>query len=110
MNEQKNSQHFLKTPFGKACLIIILYAVIFFTMLGLIGANLDVVIYVIAAIFAVCGWRVLNMITPDIFLVMSWVGWLVFFVVKGVLSILIGMFVAPFVISKKIVSMIDSRT
>ena len=98
---EKNSKHFLKTTFGKVCLILIFYAVIFFAMIALINADLEAVVLIIAAILAVCGWKTLNMITPNIFLIMPIIGWVIFFLIKGALSLIIGMFVAPFVISKK---------
>lgn len=48
------------------------------------------------------GWSVLNRITPNIFLYMSWMGWLIYFIIKLVLSSLIGIFIAPFQVYKSI--------
>lgn len=36
------------------------------------------------------GWRGLNKITPNIFLILPLVGWLIYYFVKAVLSVLIG--------------------
>lgn len=47
------------------------------------------------------GWRFLNKITPNIFLFLPLVGWLIYFGCKLMLSICIGIFVAPYVIWKK---------
>lgn len=47
------------------------------------------------------GWRFLNKITPDIFLFLPVVGWLIYFGCKVALSMIIGIFVAPYVIWKK---------
>ena len=48
------------------------------------------------------GWRTLNKITPNIFLSMSWAGWLAYFMIKCCLSAMIGIFMAPFQIYKSI--------
>jgi hypothetical protein len=42
------------------------------------------------------GWSVLNEIKPNIFLFMSFVGWIIYFVVKIALSMFIGMFIIPY--------------
>lgn len=42
------------------------------------------------------GWSTLNKITPNIFLFMPVIGWVIYFVVKFIISIMIGMFVTPF--------------
>lgn len=52
-----------------------------------------VVVMLLCAFF---GWRVLNMITPAVFIWMPLVGWLVYILIKFILSALIGLFVAPF--------------
>jgi len=48
------------------------------------------------------GWKALNKIQPSIFLFMPLIGWFIYFVAKWLLSMLVGSFVAPFVIGKKI--------
>ena len=57
------------------------------------------VTYFLCAFF---GWRALNKIQPSMFLWMSFAGWIVYFFVKFILSALIGFFVAPFEIGKKL--------
>lgn len=50
-------------------------------------------------VFAVCayfGWKVLDFITPNIFLIMPVGGWLVYYIIKGVVAFFIGFVVAPF--------------
>lgn len=42
------------------------------------------------------GWSALNKITPNIFLFMPVVGWIIYFGIKLVVSLMIGMFVTPF--------------
>ena len=57
-------------------------------------------IYLVA--FTYFGWKALNRITPNIFLFMPIIGWVIYFSVKFVLSVIVGMFVAPFQIAKLI--------
>lgn len=45
---------------------------------------------------AIAGWRVLNGITPAMFIWMPIFGWIVYFFIKFILSALIGVFVVPF--------------
>lgn len=68
-------------------------------LLWMAGNSLSWVVYIICAIF---GWRVLNMIQPDLFLWMPLLGWLLYFFIKFILAACIGFFVAPFVIGKKL--------
>lgn len=46
------------------------------------------------------GWRALNAIQPEMFLWMSLFGWLIYFLIKAMLSLFIGVFVAPIKIGK----------
>ena len=62
---------------------------------------------VFMAICAVFGWKTLNMITPAFFLWMPLLGWVIYFIVKFFLSMLIGLFVAPFRISAMIAGSVN---
>lgn len=42
------------------------------------------------------GWSTLNKITPNIFLFMPIIGWVIYFIMKLALSATIGMFVTPY--------------
>lgn len=53
----------------------------------IIGAPLGLIVCGIPS-----GWRALNKITPNIFLFLPIIGWVIYFVVKGVLSAIIGIF------------------
>jgi len=39
-------------------------------------------------------------VTPRIFLALSWIGWLIYFFFKGLLSAVVGIFAMPYVINK----------
>lgn len=41
------------------------------------------------------GWSALNKITPSIFLWMSWVGWIIYFLIKFMISYFIGLIALP---------------
>ena len=46
------------------------------------------------------GWRALNRIQPTMFLWLSFMGWIVYFLVKLLLSVFVGVFVAPYHIGR----------
>lgn len=94
---------FLLTPLGKAAMIVVLYIVILLLFTFLIGViKSDAVVAIAAICFGIFGWRALNRITPDMFLFLSITGWIVYFCIKGALSIAIGVFVTPFLIARRI--------
>lgn len=55
------------------------------------------------------GWSALNKITPNLFLFMSWFGWVIYFVIKLIISMIIGMFVTPFKIYGIIKGLSDAK-
>jgi len=57
------------------------------------GAGVALIVILISAVF---GWSALSMITPVIFIWLPLGGWLIYIVMKFALSVLIGLFVAPF--------------
>ncbi len=94
---------FLITPFGRFTLTAILYVLIFGLLLlciSVFDAPIIAVIFAIAFIYF--GWTALSRITPEIFVIMPVGGWIAYFVIKGFLSFFLGVFVAPWVIGKKI--------
>lgn len=53
------------------------------------------------------GWQALNRITPNIFLVLPILGWILYFVVKFLLAIAIGWIILPFKLIKDVVRFIN---
>ena len=49
------------------------------------------------------GWRFLNKITPNIFLFLPVIGWVIYFVVKTVLSVFCGIFTLIYTVIKSFV-------
>lgn len=55
------------------------------------------------------GWSILTKITPKMFLFMSWIGWIIYFLYKIMISTMIGMFVTPFKIYKTIKELSNAK-
>lgn len=55
------------------------------------------------------GWSMLTRITPNIFLCLPWIGWLIYVFIKLSISILIGMFVTPYKIYKTVKELIQAK-
>lgn len=55
------------------------------------------------------GWSALTRITPNVFLSLPWVGWLIYVGIKLCLSFLIGMFVTPYKIYKTVKGLIQAE-
>lgn len=96
-----NTKNFFKTTSGRYVIIAIIAALLWGVALTLwlSGSDAAAVVILICAFF---GWKALNRIQPKMFLWMSWVGWLIYFLVKFILAALVGLFVAPFVIGNYI--------
>ncbi|MBE6757769.1 MAG: hypothetical protein E7552_04390 [Ruminococcaceae bacterium] len=110
MDEKKSLKEFLVTPTGFAVLTIVLYVGTFLLM-ALIGSMsnwigdgpvLSVISVIVFGFWAVWGWKGLSKIQPNIFLIMPIAGWILYFVIKGFLAIFLGVFIAPYQISKMI--------
>lgn len=100
---------FLSSPIGRIVMICF-FAVVICTLLVLaVQTNVDVLIYAVAIVCGFFGWRALSKITANLFLWMSWTGWIAYFIIKGFLALAIGLVVAPFQISKMICNTISSR-
>ena len=69
----------------------------------MLGENLSQAIIIACIPY---GWKVLNRITPNVFLWMPFVGWLIYFIVKAVLAAMIGIFVLPYTLIKCIVRVV----
>ena len=83
-------------------------AVITFIVLSLLNSqnrDLPIMSYIMffyAYSSLVAGWRFLNRITADYFLFLPIIGWLIYFVVKFLISGCLGVFILPYRIYKNI--------
>jgi len=55
------------------------------------------------------GWSFLNRITPNVFLILPLVGWVIYFAIKFVISLFIGPFITPYKIYQSIKGLKDSK-
>ncbi len=92
----------------KKLIIFVLSYVIMFGIVALavnlssgMGGGIAIIFLVILAIF---GWRFINFITPSIFIWMPLAGWIIYFIVKFVVSAFLGMFIIPYHVAKMIIS------
>jgi len=97
-----NQQSFMKGPGGRIVVTAGSAVVIWGLMIGLLYSNLEPLALPVAAVCIYFGWKALTRIQPAMFLSMSWMGWLLYFFIKTLLSAAIGLFVAPFIIGKKV--------
>ncbi len=102
-------KEFLCSKGGYYGMIAVLYAIIWGIMVALTATDSTVIAFIYMAVFSYFGWKALNRITPDIFLFMPLIGWVIYFVAKFILAIIVGMFVAPFQIAKKISSSVQEH-
>ncbi|MBP3938558.1 MAG: hypothetical protein IK955_04060 [Clostridia bacterium] len=111
MEEKKSFKDFICSPLGKGAMIAVLYVVILGVFVLLLTSTYESSSGIPAVIMALCfgffGWKSLNKIRPSLFLIMPVVGWLFYFAIKGLISVIIGMFIAPFVISRKVTETIQ---
>ena len=109
MNEKKSFRNFLVSPGGKICMIVVFYFVVFLVVGLLIGLDLGIIMFPLIIACGFFGWRALNRITPNIFLILPIGGWLLYYLIKALLSCFIGLFVFPFVVSKWIVAKLEEK-
>lgn len=120
--KKREVMEFLGTKKGTIVMTAVILIVAFLTI-GLFGDSIfmifgdsaaaeNVISIISVAVFilwGVCGWKSLNAITPEAFLIMPIAGWVAYFVIKGILSIIVGVFVTPYYIAKSISKAINKR-
>lgn len=92
----EHKTNFFKTTAGQVVIITICYAVTL--SIVLLPATLGAVIALMCVYF---GWKALDRIQPVYFLWLPIIGWIIYFIVKVIISYMIGLFVAPFKIAIK---------
>lgn len=100
MNNKNKVLDFLISPTGRIVITVVGMILIYGIIMMALDSNSNFVLGVTLLICTVFGWSALNKITPRIFIWMSLTGWVVYFLIKGLLAVTIGVFVAPFQISK----------
>lgn len=108
INREKISPilQFLASMGGRVVLTIVFAAIIYGILMAASQTDNTVLLGIVLLGCGYFGWQSLNKITPNIFLWMPLAGWAIYFLVKGLLSIIVGAFIAPFWIGKKISSVV----
>lgn len=57
----------------------------------------------------IAGWKTLTGITPNVFLILPLLGWLFFFIVKFILSIIVGIFMFPVRLTRNIIVILKNK-
>ena len=106
-HHQSGFKGFLLSGTGRAVMIAVLYLVIWGLVALFAGIGSSFIAIILFILLAYFGWKALNRITPDMFLIMSVGKWVVYYLVKGILAFFIGFFVAPYQIAKMITNRIQ---
>lgn len=100
---------FISSTMGRIFVTAITAGVVYGVILLAAIMNSFPVALVVFAVCAYFGWKSLNVITPNIFLFMPIVGWIIYCVVKGMISFFIGFIVAPFQIGRIVSKSIERK-
>lgn len=91
--EQEAYKDSMKGSIIKSIILFVVGFVVFMAMYGQFNVQAFGMGYIFAGF--PYGWRALNKITPDVFLILPLVGWIIFFIVKFFLALFVGAFVMP---------------
>lgn len=108
MEEKSQIKLFFASTMGKVVVTVVSMIIIYGLLVLGLNSESQVILGGTLLVCAIFGWKALNRITPDIFLFMSIGGWAIYFLIKGLLSIFVGAFVAPFQIGKMISNAVSS--
>lgn len=86
---------------GRAIIIGACYMILFMFG-GIVFVADETITFIVGILFAYFGWGALTRIQPAMFVWMPLMGWCIYFIVKFILSIIVGYFVAPYKIGQMI--------
>jgi len=92
----ENFKKFLASTLGKVVVTLVSAVLIFGLLLLCTTFDSEYLALIIAVLCGYFGWKALSFITPNFFLIMPIGAWAIYYLVKGVLSVFVGVFVAPF--------------
>ncbi|MBQ9679194.1 MAG: hypothetical protein IJV48_00715 [Ruminococcus sp.] len=104
---QSGFKNFLLSNTGRIVMLAVLYLVIWGIVALFAGLGSSFIAIILFALLSYFGWKALDRITPNMFLIMSVGKWVAYYIVKGILSFFIGFFVAPYQIAKIITNKIQ---
>lgn len=97
-----NLKNFLASLPGRIIVTILTAGIIYGILLISVEMNSFIIAIIDFVFCAYFGWKALNFITPNIFLVLPLAGWALYYLIKGILSFLIGFVIAPFQIGRMV--------
>lgn len=90
----------------KRFLTFVLAYVVMFGVVALaisLGSSIGGPLAIIVVLaLAIPGWKFIDFITPDLFVWMPLAGWIIYFIVKFIISAFLGIFIVPYHAAKKI--------
>lgn len=104
-----NLKDFLNTSYGRLLFIVVFYIIVFALIFLLIQSGNNFITLTIMLMCTFFGWISLNRIQPTVFLWVSVLGWIIYIIIKLSLAYIIGVFVAPYIISKKVLLLLMDR-
>ena len=106
-NNTSKFKEFLLSGLGRTTMIAVFYLIIWGLVAFFAGIGSSVIAFILFALMSYFGWKALIKITPDFFLIMPIGGWIIYFIIKGLLAFFVGFFIAPFQIAKMITAKIQ---
>lgn len=97
---------FLASVGGRIVLTIVFAIIIYGLLFVALKSSIPAIMIIVFIFCGYFGWKSLNKITPDLFLWMPLASWAIYYLVKGLISIIIGAFIAPVWLGKKISSVV----
>ncbi len=95
-------KEFFTSFIGRLTITVVGMVLIYGILMAALASSSQVVLLITWSVCAIFGWRALNRITPNIFLIGTMNFWLLYFLIKGLLALLLGALIAPFQIAKMI--------
>ncbi len=100
--ETSKIKQFFSSILGRVTVTVVGAIIIYGILFWALESNNTTIMCITLLSCAVFGWKALNKITPNIFLIGTTNFWIGYFLIKGFLSIMIGGLIAPFQIAKMI--------
>ena len=99
-------KEFLGTALGRTLTYVICYVLCFGVIAAGVGianaVDTPIIGAILACVIAGFGWRFINFITPTMFIWLPLAGWVIYFIIKFIVSFTLGIFITPYHMAKAI--------
>lgn len=102
MVQQSGFRVFVGSTLGRWVITAVLAVVVWGLLFLFLALQIPAISFILMIPCVYFGWKTLNKITPDIFVFMPIGGWIIYFVIKFLLSIIVGAFATPIYLGKKL--------